>query len=48
MVQAERVSEHVKSRLPQATEMAIGGASRETWSFDAGRRDGGKGIERLG
>ena len=53
MVQAERIEEYLRSRLPQATEIAVqnvqrlpGGASRQTWSFDARWREGGD--ERIG
>ncbi len=47
MLQAERIAEYLRSRLPQAAEIAVqnlfrlpGGASRETWSFDARWREG--------
>ena len=53
MVQPERIAEYLQSRLPQATEIAVenvqrlpGGASRETWSFDARWREGGAGVSR--
>src|SRR3990172_2072474 len=53
MVQAERIEEYLRSRLPQATEIAVqnvqrlpGGASRETWSFDARWREGGADVSR--
>lgn len=46
MLQAERIAEYLRSRLPQAAEIAVqnvfripGGASRETWSFDARWRE---------
>jgi hypothetical protein len=42
MLQAERVADYLRSKLPQASEVTVenvfripGGASRETWSFDA-------------
>ncbi len=47
MLQTERIIEYLRSRLPQAAEIAVqnvfripGGASRETWSFDARWREG--------
>ena len=53
MVQAERVAEYLQSRLPEAAEIAVqdvkrlpGGASRETWSFDARWREGGTEVAR--
>jgi aminoglycoside phosphotransferase (APT) family kinase protein len=53
MVQAARIEEYLQSRLPQATEIAVqnvqrlpGGASRETWSFDARWREGGADVSR--
>ena len=53
MVQAERVAEYLQSRLPEAAEIAVqdvkrlpGGASRETWSFDARWREGGAEVAR--
>ncbi len=51
MLQAKRVADYLRSKLPQASEVTVenvfripGGASRETWSFDARWR---KGIEIL-
>ena len=51
MLQPERVAEYLQSRLPQATDIAVenvfrmpGGASRETWSFDARWREGGSQV----
>lgn len=53
MVQAERIEEYLRSRLPQATDVSVanvqrlpGGASRETWSFDARWREGGADVSR--
>src|SRR3990172_2781113 len=53
MVQAERIEEYLRSRLPQASAIAVadvqrlpGGASRETWSFDARWREGGADVSR--
>ncbi len=50
MLQAERVADYLGSKLPQASEVIVenafripGGASRETWSFDARWREGGVG-----
>ncbi len=41
MLQAERVADYLRNKLPQASELAVenvfriaGGASRETWCFD--------------
>ncbi len=52
MLQAERIAECLQSRLPQASDIAVqnvfripGGASRETWSFDARWREGGWMLE---
>jgi hypothetical protein len=46
MLQAERVADYLRSKLPQASEVTVehvlripGGASRETWSFDARWRE---------
>ncbi len=48
MLQAERVADYLQSKLPQASEVTVenvfripGGASRETWSFDARWREAG-------
>jgi aminoglycoside phosphotransferase (APT) family kinase protein len=47
MLQAERIADYLRSRLPQASDVTVenvfripGGASRETWSFDARWREG--------
>ena len=47
MLQTEPITEYLKSRLPQATELEVqnlfripGGVSRETWSFDARWHEG--------
>ncbi len=47
MLQTERIVEYRQSQLPQAAELEVenvfhipGGASRETWSFDARWREG--------
>ncbi len=47
MLQAERIADYLQSRLQQAAEIAVqnvfripGGASLETWSFDARWREG--------
>ena len=54
MLQAERVADYLRSKLPQASELAVenvfripGGASRETWSFDARWRKGIGILEQL-
>ncbi len=54
MLQAERIAEYLQSRLPKAAEIAVqnvfripGGASRETWSFDARWRGGIGVLEQL-
>jgi hypothetical protein len=54
MLQAERVADYLRSKLPQATEVTVenvfripGGASRETWSFDARWREGSGILEQL-
>ena len=53
MVQAERIEEYLRSRLPQSTDVSVanvqrlpGGASRETWSFDARWREGDAEVAR--
>ncbi len=53
MLQAEQIAEYPQSRLPQASVIAVqilflipGGASRETWSFDAHWREGGSIVSR--
>ncbi len=53
MLWAERISEYPQSRLPQASDVGVqnvfripGGASRETWSFDARWREGGSEVSR--
>ncbi|MCH7836430.1 MAG: hypothetical protein IH864_06135 [Chloroflexi bacterium] len=53
MLQAEQIAEYLQSRLPQASDIAVqnlsripGGASRETWSFDAHWREGGSIVSR--
>ena len=53
MLQAERVADYIRSRLPQASEIAVenilripGGASRETWSFDARWLEDGEEVTR--
>ncbi len=47
MLQAERVADCLRGKLPQASEVTVenvfripGGASRETWSFDARWHEG--------
>ena len=54
MLQAKRVADYLRSKLPQASEVTVenvfripGGASRETWSFDARWREGGGILEQL-
>ncbi len=54
MLQTERIAEYLKGRLPQAAELEVqnlfripGGASRETWSFDARWREGIGILEQL-
>ena len=54
MLQAERVADYLRSKLPQASEVTVenvfripGGASRETWSFDARWREGSGILEQL-
>jgi hypothetical protein len=54
MLEAAKVADYVRSRLPQASEVTVenvfripGGASRETWSFDARWREGGGILEQL-
>ncbi len=53
MLQAEQIAEYLQSRLPRASDIAVqnlfripGGASRETWSFDARWREGGSIVSR--
>ncbi len=53
MLQTEPITEYLKSRLPQATELEVqnlfripGGASRETWSFDARWHEGDSEVSR--
>ncbi len=53
MLQTEPIVEYLKSRLPQAAELEVqnlfripGGASRETWSFDARWREGNSEVSR--
>ena len=54
MLQAERVADYLRSKLPQASEVTVenvfripGGASRETWSFDARWREASGILEQL-
>ena len=54
MLQAEGVADYLRSKLPQASEVTVenvfripGGASRETWSFDARWREGSGILEQL-
>jgi len=54
MLEAAKVADYLRSRLPQASEVTVenvfripGGASRETWSFDARWREGGGILEQL-
>jgi hypothetical protein len=53
MLQAERVADYLQSKLPQPSEVTVenvfripGGASRETWSFDARWREAGAILEQ--
>ncbi|TET96079.1 MAG: phosphotransferase family protein [Dehalococcoidia bacterium] len=53
MLEAEKVADYLRSRLPQASEVTVenvfripGGASRETWSFDARWREGGAEVSQ--
>jgi len=53
MLQAERVADYLRSKLPQASEVTVenvfripGGASRETWSFDARWREAGAEVSQ--
>jgi aminoglycoside phosphotransferase (APT) family kinase protein len=53
MVQPERIAEYLRSRIPEATELEVanvyripGGASRETWAFDARWRQDGAAVSR--
>jgi aminoglycoside phosphotransferase (APT) family kinase protein len=52
-LQAERIAEYLRAKLPQAEGVEVsnvaripGGASRETWSFDATWREGGTDVAR--
>ena len=54
MLQAERVADYLRSKLPQASEVTVenvfripDGVSRETWSFDARWREAGGILEQL-
>ena len=54
MLQAERVADYLRGKLPQASEVTVenvfripGGASRETWSFDARWHEGGGILEQF-
>ena len=49
----ERIAAYLRSKMPEAGELTItglnripGGASRETWSFDARWREGGREVQR--
>jgi len=52
-LRAERIAEYLRTKLPQAEDVSVsnvaripGGASRETWSFDAAWREGGADVGR--
>ena len=52
-MQPDQIATYVRSRLPDASDVSVsnlaripGGASRETWSFDASWRESGDNVEK--